>query len=202
MKKTIAYILSLLLCALFLSALPLKGEAKLYDSVIRLHILANSNGEDDQELKLKVRDEILKNYSERLKDAESIEEATSELSSLLEEIKKTCESVIECEGYDYNVDVIFEKEYYPERVYENSRFPAGNYLSLRIIIGEGEGKNWWCVLFPPLCLKTAYGDSVTADDSIPVGLTPEQYKLISNSQDTKYILKFKMLEILENIFEK
>ena len=70
MKKKVAYILSLLLCVLFLSALPLKGEAKLYDSVIRLHILANSNGEDDQELKLKVRDEILKNYSERLKDAE------------------------------------------------------------------------------------------------------------------------------------
>ena len=101
-----------------------------------------------------------------------------------------------------NVSAYFDREYYPERVYENTRFPSGNYISLRVIIGEGKGQNWWCVLFPPLCLSTSYGDKVEVDDSIPVGLTPEQYRVITKSDDVKYVLKFKMLELLEELFEK
>ena len=202
MKKTLTYICCILFCALFLCAMPVSGEEKLYDNVIRLHVLANSNEEQDQALKLKIRDEILEKYGEELSATESIEEASERVALLLEDIKSTSEKVIEDEGYSYSVECFFDREYYPERVYEKATFPAGNYLSLRVIIGEGEGKNWWCVLFPPLCLTTAYGDTVGEEDSIPVGLTPEQYKLITKTDDVKYVLKFKMLEILESIFEK
>ena len=202
MKKTVTYVICILLSTLFIAAMPLKDEEKLYDNVIRLHILANSDRAEDQSLKLKVRDEVLLQYSERLGKAENIEEASQEVEALLSEITKTAESVIKKEGYEYTVNAFFDREYYPERVYENTHFPSGNYISLRIIIGEGKGQNWWCVLFPPLCLSTAYGDKVETDDSIPVGLTPEQYRVITKSDDVKYVLKFKMLEILEEIFEK
>ncbi len=202
MKKTLTYIICILLCALFLCAMPVSGEEKLYDSVIRLHVLANSNEDCDQALKLKIRDEILKKYGEELSKTENIEEASEKVELLLNDIKSTSEQVIKDEGYSYSVQCFFDMEYYPTRVYENASFPAGNYLSLRVVIGAGEGKNWWCVLFPPLCLTTAYGDTVGQDDSVPVGLTPEQYKLITKTDDTKYVLKFKMLEILESIFEK
>ena len=202
MKKTVTYVICILLSTLFIAAMPLKDEEKLYDNVIRLHILANSDSEQDQSLKLKVRDEVLLQYSERLGKAENIEEASQEVEALLSEITKTAESVIKKEEYEYTVNAFFDREYYPERVYENTHFPSGNYISLRIIIGEGKGQNWWCVLFPPLCLSTAYGDKVETDDSIPVGLTPEQYRVITKSDDVKYVLKFKMLEILEEIFER
>lgn len=202
MKKTITYIICILFCALFLCAMPVSGEEKLYDNVIRLHVLANSNEDFDQTLKLKVRDKVLLKYGEELSKIGNIEEATKSVEALLDEIRATAEEVIDQEGFSYSVECFFDREYYPERVYENTSFPAGNYLSLRIVIGEGEGKNWWCVLFPPLCLTTAYGDTIGSDDSVPVGLTPEQYKLITKTDDVKYILKFKMLEILESIFEK
>ena len=202
MKKTVTYVICILLSTLFIAAMPQKNEEKLYDNVIRLHILANSDSEDDQSLKLKVRDEILLKYSDDLRQAENIDEATSEVKALLEEITKTAETVIKNEGYEYTVNAYFDREYYPERKYENTCFPSGNYISLRLIIGEGKGQNWWCVLFPPLCLSTAYGDKVEADDSIPVGLTPEQYRIITKNKDVKYVLKFKMLEVLEQIFER
>ena len=107
------------------------------------------------------------------------------------------------EGCNHPIDILLGEEYYPERDYGNFHFPAGNYISLRVVIGKGEGKNWWCVLFPPLCLSTAYGDSVVkTEEAIPVGLSPEQYKIITKSNDVKYVVKFKVLEILEGIFEK
>ena len=202
MKKTVTYVICILLSTLFIAAMPQKDEEKLYDNVIRLHILANSDSEEDQSLKLKVRDEILSQYSDALSQAKNIDEATVEVKALLEEITETAKDVIKNEGYEYTVKAYFDREYYPEREYENTCFPSGNYISLRIIIGEGKGQNWWCVLFPPLCLSTAYGDKVETDDSIPVGLTPEQYRIITKSKDVKYVLKFKMLEVLEQIFER
>lgn len=200
MKKIVTYVVCILMSALFIGAMPLSGEEKLYDNVIRLHILANSDSEEDQNLKLKIRDEILLKYGERLKETENIESASKEVELLLNDIKNTAKEIITSEGYDYSVETVFGREYYPKRQYNDIYFPAGNYISLRVVIGEGKGKNWWCVLFPPICLSGAYGDSVEIDDSVPVGLTPEQYKIISNSKDVKYVLKFKMLEILESVF--
>ncbi len=199
MKKLLACIICVLLSTLLISALPVDGEEKLYDNVIRLHIIANSNSVEDQQLKLKIRDEILKCYSERLASVQSIDRAEEEVISLLDEIKETAHKVVEREGYSYSIEVDLGTEYYPTRDYEELHFPAGNYTSLRIIVGDGEGKNWWCVLFPPLCVSTAYGDRIQADDSVPVGLTPEQYRIISKSDDVKYVVKFKVLELLEGI---
>ena len=199
MKKLLSCIICILLSTLLISALPVDGEEKLYDNVIRLHIIANSNSDEDQELKLKIRDEILMRYSERLASVQSIERAEEEVLCLLEDIRETARKVCEREGYDYAIEIDLGTEYYPTREYGELHFPAGNYTSLRVIVGEGEGKNWWCVLFPPLCVSTAYGDTIYADDSVPVGLTPEQYRIISKSDDVKYVVKFKVLELLEGL---
>ena len=100
MKKTVVYVICILLSALFIAAMPLNGEEKLYDNVIRLHILANSDSQQDQSLKLKVRDEILCRYSARLSDSENIEQATEKVNTLLSEIEETAADVIKKEGYE------------------------------------------------------------------------------------------------------
>ncbi len=183
-----------------LSALPIHGEEKIYDSVVRFHVLANSDSEEDQRLKLKVRDEILLLTAPALEGCASREDAQKILSELLPQIKETAERVIESEGYSYPVDVVINEEYYPTKEYESCNFPEGEYMSLRIIIGEGEGQNWWCCLFPPLCLSSATGKEENEDAFISVGLTGEQYKVITETDTPKYKVRFKILEVIQRAF--
>ncbi len=199
MKKILIYMVTLLLSAVLLAALPVNGEEKIYESVLRLHVLANSDGEADQALKLLVRDEILKEYGPLLAKEGDIEGSIEKINALLPAVQKTAEEVVKREGYAYTVSCSFGEEKYPERQYGDYAFPAGTYLSLRISIGEGVGQNWWCVLFPPLCLDMAKGEVLT-DDALAVGLTSEEYKLISGSKNGGYLLKFKALELLEGAF--
>ncbi len=199
MKKTLFYMFTLLLCALLMAALPVSGEEKIYTSVVRLHVLANSDEEADQALKLLVRDEILREYGPLLAEEARIEDSVERIGVLLPAIQKTAEEVVKREGYAYTVSCSFGEEKYPERQYGDYSFPAGTYLSLRISIGEGVGQNWWCVLFPPLCLDMAKGE-VLEDDALAVGLTSEEYKLISGNKNGGYVLKFKALELLEGVF--
>lgn len=188
------FIILLTICTLFimLGFLPVHSEAEIYDSVLRLHVIANSDSDADQALKLKVRDALLEHSSDLFMSCGDRSEAAlviEENRGLLEEIAR---NTIIAEGYDYPVAIELGEEKYPTRSYGEVCFPAGNYLSLRVIIGEGEGQNWWCVLFPPMCLSAAaYSDTET----IPLGLTGEQYKLITETDDPKYTVRFKILEV-------
>lgn len=187
--------LSLPVSALF----PSLSEAKLYSSVIRLHVLANSDSTEDQQLKLSVRDEVLNTVSDILRNAESKSEAEEVLKQNIELIKQSAEKVIVSSGYSYSVSVTLTEEQYPTRTYENVTLPAGEYTSLRILIGEAEGQNWWCVLFPKLCItaETEVGGAAVIDETeeelVRAGLTPDQIRLITgNSPDVK--IKFRILE--------
>lgn len=187
--------LSLPVSALF----PSLSEAKLYSSVIRLHVLANSDSAEDQQLKLSVRDEVLNTVSDILRNAESKSEAEEVLKQNIELIKQSAEKVIVSSGYSYSVSVTLTEEQYPTRTYENVTLPAGEYTSLRILIGEAEGQNWWCVLFPKLCItaETEVGGAAVIDETeeelVRAGLTPDQIRLITgNSPDVK--IKFRILE--------
>ncbi len=193
-EKFIALICVFVLCVAICNVLPIHGEEKIYESVVRLHVLANSDTEDDQALKLKVRDAILSYTSPKVIDSESREEAIEILQGELEGIKKAAQRVIEDEGYDYSVDVTLTLEEYPTRNYESMSFPSGEYVSLRVLIGEAEGQNWWCVLFPPLCLSAASEKAENEEAFIAVGLNSDQYKIITETEDTKYYLRFKILE--------
>ena len=126
-----------------ISILPIHGEQEIYDSVIRLHVLANSDTEDDQALKLMVRDEVLRVTEPILQGCTSREQAEQILGAHADEITAAAQAVVTEQGYDYPVTVLLGKEEYPTRNYENCCFPSGSYVSLRVCIGEAEGQNWW-----------------------------------------------------------
>ncbi len=173
--------------------IPTKGECEIYDSCVRLHILANSNSEEDQELKLKVRDAILEKISEY--EAKSKEESLSKIEDDKEELIELAEEVIKENGAEYDVDIEVGIEKYPTRHYEDFSLPAGKYTSVMIKIGEAKGENWWCVLYPPLCTQAAL--KIDEDACVDVGLTKDQYSLITQSSG-KYKVKFKILEVAAN----
>ena len=193
-------IVVLLLFLMALSFLPVHGEQKIYDSVVRLHVLANSDSEEDQALKLKVRDQVLEAAAPHLEGCATQAEAVEVLTSHLTDLEAAASAVIEAEGYDYPVRVLLGEEDYPTRTYESCAFPAGTYVSLRVLIGEGEGQNWWCCLFPPLCLSAATAKSDNEDAFVQVGLTKDQYGIITETGKTKYKVRFKLLEVLEDWF--
>jgi len=200
MKKLLTFMLCLSLVFVISGLLPVHGEAEVYRKVLRLHVIANSDSEEDQALKLAVRDAIIK--SERLicSDCQNVEEARTLISSRLDDIKRCTEEVIAQHGYSYPVKVSLGQESYPTRTYGALCFPSGEYLSLKVLIGKAEGKNWWCVLFPPLCLGAASASKTNEDAFISVGLTPEQYKIITETNEPVYQARFKLLEVLEDLF--
>ena len=186
---------------LFLGTLPIRGEAKVYDSVVRLHVLANSDSEEDQALKLKVRDALLERTAPLLSPCTSREEACAALEAHMDELQQIAEEIIRAEGYDYPVTILLGEEEYPEKNYDSVCFPSGKYTSLRVCIGNAEGQNWWCCLFPPLCLGNSTVSSEDAEDAfISVGLTPDQYKIITRTEKPVYRVRFKILELLQDLW--
>ncbi|MBQ9774380.1 MAG: stage II sporulation protein R [Clostridia bacterium] len=183
---------------LLVGLLPVHGEEEIYDTVVRLHVLANSDSEEDQALKLKVRDAILEVVAPLTRDCRTQEEAIAVLQSNLELLRGTAERVIAAEGKSDPVSVTLGEEEYPRRDYDSFCFPAGTYVSLRVCIGDAEGQNWWCCLFPRLCLGAASVSRSSAQDAcISVGLTPSQYKIITESDQPVYRARFKLLELIE-----
>ena len=200
MKAVAVLAFFFLICAVVLSVLPVHGEAEIYESVIRLHVLANSDSETDQRNKLAVRDAILPIAAENLTDCATRAEASARLERLLPALESAAEQTLHNLGAPAPVTVTLGQERYPTRAYEGFCFPSGEYLSLRVMIGEAAGQNWWCVLFPSLCLSAADGGSrETMEEAfVAVGLTPEQYRVITESdEDTTYRLRFKFLELIE-----
>lgn len=203
-QRVLTGVVVLLFMLGLISILPIHGEAKIYDTVVRLHVLANSDSEQDQALKLQVRDEVLRVTGPMLKDCKSRDEAVAVLQEHGDEIRDAAQAVVKAQGYDYPVSILLGKEQYPTRNYENCCFPGGTYVSMRVCIGEAEGQNWWCVLFPPLCLGAASaqdGDS-NEDAFISVGLTGEQYKVITETDNVKYRIRFKVLEAVQELLGK
>ena len=201
-KRFYVAIVILLVTLMALSFLPVHGEREIYDTVVRLHVLANSDTEEDQALKLIVRDSVLAAAAPYLEGCSTQAEAVEALTAHLAELETAAAETIAAEGYDYPVTILLGEEDYPTRAYEACAFPAGTYVSLRVLIGEGEGQNWWCVLYPPLCLDMAT-ETTPKDDALAVGLTSGEYGIISgNTGDRAYCVRFKTLEVLEGIFTR
>lgn len=176
------------------AVIPSAKEAEIYDSCVRLHVIANSDSEKDQELKLRVRDRLLERVNKS--ETKSKEETLAWLEENKNELLELAKNEIIKSGEDYDVSMEIGLENYPTRHYEDFSLPAGKYTSVRVIIGEGKGQNWWCVLYPPLCNEGAI--SYSDDEYIDVGLTKEQYSLITQSSG-KYKVKFKILEVASEI---
>ena len=193
-------IVILLVILMALSFLPVHGEQEVYDTVVRLHVLANSDSAEDQALKLRVRDAVLEVTSPLVAGCTTQAEAVEILNAHLHELEAAAEAVVAAEGYAYAVTIQLGEEDYPTRTYESCAFPAGQYVSLRVCIGEAEGQNWWCCLFPPLCLSAATAKEDNEDAFIQVGLTKDQYGIITETGKTKYKIRFRILEVIEDWF--
>lgn len=165
-----------------------RTEAKIYDSVIRLHVLADDDSETAQNIKLLVRDAILSECGELFSETGDIIAASDKVELNLSKIKSVADAVLSENGAEYKSRVEWGYEEYPTRVYENMSLPAGNYRSLRVVLGDGEGKNWWCVLFPPLCTKA----SAEKKDFSSTDVNKNDSSVFTNK---KYIFRFKMLEL-------
>ena len=191
MKRNLLILtLSLAILIITLTALPIHGESEIYDSVLRLHVIASSDSEEDQALKLLVRDAVLLEAEALLTSTDSKESAELTVAQNLERLRSVAEETVRQNGYSYPVSIELGEEKYPTKNYESCCFPAGEYTSLRILIGDAEGQNWWCVLFPPLCLSAATDPDAYAS----VGITDGQYQIITDSESTKYKIRFKLLE--------
>ena len=186
----------ILIATLMITVLPTNAEAEIYEDTIRLHILAESDSEYDQKIKLALRDRLLLEYGERLSGYDNISLAEEEITALIPEIEDFCKSELEKLGFAGSVACTLTTEWYDTREYESFTLPEGYYRSLRVIIGEGEGRNWWCVMYPPLCLDIAtedescYGEEIYSDSEL---------RLIRSG---KYNVKFKLLEAISHTFKK
>ena len=188
-------IVILMVVMIVLSFLPIHGEGEIYDTVVRLHVLANSDSPEDQALKLEVRDAILAVTAPLVAGCTNQADAVAALEGGMAEIEAAARDVLTAAGRTDAVSVIIGREDYPTRTYESCAFPAGEYVSLRVCIGEAAGQNWWCVLFPPLCLSAAT-DGAEEDAFISVGLSKDQYGIITETGKTKYKVRFKLLELI------
>ncbi|MBP3395983.1 MAG: stage II sporulation protein R [Clostridia bacterium] len=203
MKKWLGFLMAAAMLVTAFMILPIHGEAELYDNVIRLHVLANSDSEEDQALKLLVRDAVVEKTKTIFKNVDNRKQAEAILRQNLPVIEQTARDALRAAGAENTLTVELGQESYPTREYERLAFPAGEYLSLRVMIGEAEGKNWWCVLFPPLCRSAATSREEAEMAFLAAGLTGEQYRIITDSdENTKYKLRFKLLEVAESIFRE
>ena len=196
MKKMLSGIISLLLAAMLMAAMPTDADAEIYSDTLRLHILAASDSEEDQALKLAVRDAILREYSEELSSVRGLDGAISAVEELIPDIERTARECIEAAGFDYSVTAELAVEEYDTRDYGEISLPRGRYNSLVVRIGEGEGKNWWCVMYPPMCLDMAL--DAPSDDWVS-DYTDTELSLISGG---KYKVKFKLLELVSDFIDQ
>ena len=194
-KSVLIPALMMLFSAMLIMIIPTEAEGAIYDDTIRLHILANSDSEEDQLTKLELRDAVLNKFGTELSHNENKELAISALSDKLTEIEAFANELLSEWECGYSAKVELGTEWYDTREYDDLTLPRGYYTSLRIILGNGGGKNWWCVMFPPLCLNAACEDA-PSDDGIKQ-YSDEEFRLISSDG---YKVKFKILEIISDVF--
>ena len=169
-------------------------------SVFRLHVIANSDSKEDQDLKYKVRDNLLKYMNKICKNCTSKEDAISLVEKNKDIFKQIALDTISNEGFSYDVNINIGNFEFPIKNYGDISLPAGLYDALRVEIGEAKGQNWWCVMFPPLCFVDI-SSGVVPEESKEVlqdNLTEEEFALISDKSSDEIQFKFKLLEFFNN----
>lgn len=193
-KKLFVFLPLLLIFTLLFGSLSYTNDASndISTKVLRMHVLANSNSIDDQRLKIAVKNNILKSTQELFTDCDNLEESIEIAQSNTELIKASAQEVIKKYNKNYDVKVYVDNEFFDVREYKDFTLPSGNYNTVKVVIGEGKGKNWWCVMYPAVCISAC-------SDDFDKALTKEEKKLITSK---KYIPKFKILEIINKIKNK
>ena len=183
----ISVFITLIIC--IIATVSFENDCKgIREEVLRLHVIANSDEDYDQELKLKVRDAVLKSGEAVFSGSEDILSVESEIADKKDVILYSAVETIRSLGYDYDVKIELARSYFPTRTYDNLTLPAGYYKAVRVIIGEGKGKNWWCIMFPPLCLPSA----TKKDEIISDFLSDEEMDIVTSDPD--YEVRFWIVE--------
>lgn len=170
------------------------GEIR--QDVLRMHVIANSDSAEDQAVKLKVRDAVLEAGEDLFDGTLTAEGAEQVLDSDIERLQNAAQNVLTENGFDYGVRVEIGKDYFNTRTYDGEvTLPAGEYEAVRVILGEGQGQNWWCVMFPPMCLPAAEADTEISDV-----LTKNEEDVVKSNP--KYEARFKIVELFENFYRK
>ena len=171
------------------------------NSVFRLHVIANSDSAEDQNLKLKVRDELLSYMNGLSKDCDSKEEVIKMAEEHINDLNEIASNVIYDNGFNYNVDIEVGISDFPTKYYGDIALPAGSYDALRVKIGSAKGQNWWCVMFPPLCFVDVSSGIVpdSSKEEIKESLNDEEYDLISKTDSEEITFKFKLVEFFQNL---
>lgn len=194
-KTEISIALGLIISIIFSIAGFGKECQNIRSDVVRLHILANSDSEEDQNIKLMVRDALLECGKELFSGTVTVDNAEGKIQNEKDTLIDTANKVLADNGFNYETKIYLAEEYFTTRQYENFTLPAGEYLALKVVLGEGKGHNWWCVMFPPLCLPAA-----SENTELDVVFGNNGADIVSNSN--KYIMKFKIIEIIEEIKQK
>ena len=193
MKKLLKMIgLAVFIGAMFLGVELLRDKEQLREQIVRLHVVANSDAAEDQAVKLEVKDAIVSYLQEKLEGMTDIEQVKSYLSEHLEELRVLAEATLERLGVREKVCVSFEKEAFPVRYYDTFKLPSGVYQSLRIRIGQAQGRNWWCVVFPSLCVPQT-GEEFR-DVAAGSGFTDDLSRTLNG--ETGYEVRFFLLDLL------
>lgn len=171
-----------------------KTSEEIRSDVLRLHVIANSDTSVDQNLKLRLRDYILQEGKDIFNGSVNVENAVEKIEPVLPELEKSAKEFVNRAGFDYDVKISLSNEYFTTRTYETVTLPAGKYLALRVVIGSGEGHNWWCVMFPPMCVPAA-----DKKDEIENVFSEKEIKLVESKP--KYEPRFKVVEIYEQLKE-
>lgn len=190
MKKLITVLVVSLITLFLLVGYSTSVNSNLSSNMVRLHVIANSDSEEDQSLKLKVRDAILAHSRSNFTKKD-------EVKGEIESYKEIAQKVIYDNGYDYAVEVEYGNFRFPTKEYNNLRLPAGNYDAVRVKIGSAKGQNWWCVMFPPLCFVDGTTDTSYAEEKLRSSLGDESSKLITKADDSMmpFEIKFKIVEV-------
>ena len=172
-------------------------QTQLSDKLVRFHVLANSDSEQDQALKLQVRDNVLALTDDLMEQAGDSDTAMQTLEQNLPALESAAQETVYAQGYDYPVQVSVGQDYFPTRNYDTFCLPAGRYDTLRVTIGRGDGHNWWCVVFPPMCFGAAEDFDAAVEAA---NLSDDEVRLITEDGQG-YRIKFKMVEIVEKLLK-
>ena len=202
MNKIIAAMAAALIITMSLAAYSENIESDLQSNLVRLHIIANSDSEKDQNVKLKVRDAILEEEGKNL-ISQSEEECIINVKERLPQIEETANRILKENGFSYRARAVYGKFEFPKKEYKNMTLPCGEYYGVRIILGDGNGHNWWCVMYPPLCMMndTEAVLSKKSEQILKENLNPETYDIITGN-DKEIVVKFKIVEVIQELKQK
>lgn len=182
-------------------------QQSIASKIIRFHVLANSDSNEDQALKLKVRDKVLAFIAPKMSKSSSVSESKRLLLKYNRDIDMIAQNVVKENGYNYGVKTELSRDSFPIKTYGTITLPEGKYDAYRILIGSAKGHNWWCVMFPPLCFTDITKGNVEVEktqNEMKKVLTKEEYNMVDNSKanSNKIVVKFKIVDLIEEFFKK